>query len=243
MGGDGPYAFVMSEARWGSRAKAWGGGLALSASLAFLSLDAQAASPANGIGVELRVGTGFAVTRAIPELELSNETALPSREAVSGTLPTAGGFRAFGGFADATLVLRPRMSLPMFGLGAYLPVGDHAPVRSAVDGSIATVQPWRLFAVDVLGPGIGVRTTERRYFFEATARIALLYMGGKAQLAAGREVVDAEVYGVAVGLRAEISACRRLDPENRVCLTFAPRLYEATALSGGNLSLTWVWGN
>jgi hypothetical protein len=216
---------------------------AVSVSLASVSRAADAASPGRGIGVELRVGTGFAVTRAIPELALSNDMALPSREAVSGTLPTAGGFRAFGGFADATLVLRPRVSFPMFGLGAYLPLGDHAPVFSAVDGSIATVQPWRMFSVDVLGPGIGIRTTERRYFFEATARIALLYMGGKAQLAAGREVVDAEVYGVAVGLRAEVSACRRLDPENRVCLTLAPRLYESAVLSGGNLSLTWVWGN
>lgn len=196
----------------------------------------------SGTGVELRVGLGFAATRAIPDLHLREEPTLSSRETVSGTLPTAGGFRAFGGFADAALVLRPRVTVPLFGLGGYFPVGDHAPVRSAVDGSIATVQPWRMFAIDVLGPGLGLRTIERRYFFEATVRVAMLYMGGKAEIAAGREAVEVDVQAVAFGARAELSACRRLDPVSRVCLSLAPRLFEVRALNGASLSLTWAWG-
>ncbi len=209
----------------------------------FFSANARAASPARGTGLELRFGLGVAMTRAIPDLKLSEEIALPSRETVSGTLPSAGGYRSFGGFVDTTAVVRPRFSVPLLGIGVYAPIGEHAPIRSAVDGSIATIQPWRLYAVDVLGPGIGVRTTERRYFFEATVRLSVLFLAGQGQIAAGREVVEAKMFGVALGARAELSGCRRLDPETRVCLSFAPRLFEVRALSGASLNLTWVWGN
>lgn len=189
------------------------------------------------------MGVGFAATRALPSLRLADESVLPSRGAVEGTMKTAGGFRAFGGYVDSTLTVRPRLSIPLFGLGFYVPVGDHAPVNSAVDGSVATVEPWRLFAVDALGPGIGLRATHRRWFFEGSVRFAVLLVGGKSTVASGREAVSVEVIGAAPGARAELSVCRRLDPASRVCLAFAPRLYEVGPLSGASLSLSWVWGN
>lgn len=204
--------------------------------------EARAASPARGTGFELRFGLGFAATSRVPTLRLSEDTSLSSRDAVSGTLPTAGGFRGLGGHTDFTYVVRPRLTIPLVGFGFYGAIGDHAPVRSAVDGTLATVQPWRMFALDVLGPGLGVRLTHRRYFFEATARVGAVLYGGKAELAAGRDAVDADVIGLAFSARAELSACRRLDPEQRVCLSFAPRLYEVRPLSGASLNLTWVWG-
>ena len=74
----------------------------------FLAGNARAASPAKGTGLELRFGLGVAMTRAIPDLKLSEEIALPSREIVTGTLPSAGGYRSFGGFVDTTAVVRPR---------------------------------------------------------------------------------------------------------------------------------------
>lgn len=210
-----------------------------------LPRDAHAASPDRGTGMEVRLQAAFAVTRAMPDLQLSapEEVLLPSREAVAGTLPTVGGFRSFGASADMNLVLRPRFTIPIFGLGLYLPVGDHAPIRSAVDGSIATVQPWRLIGIDFLGPGFGVRTVERRYFFEASVRFSILVLTGTSQVAAGREAIDVQVHGIAPGARAEMSACRRLDPESRVCLTVSPRLFEVRPLSGMTVGLTWVWGN
>jgi len=195
--------------------------------------------------MELRLQAAFAVTRAMPDLTLTepDEVVLPSREAISGTMPTRGGFRSAGISADLALVLRPRLTVPLFGLGVYLPVGDHAPIRSAVDGSIATAQPWRLTGVELLGPGIGVRTIERRYFFEALVRVSLLVLTGSSQIAAGSEAVDVTVHGLAPGVRAELSACRRLDPESRLCLTVAPRLLEVVPLAGVTAGLTWVWGN
>lgn len=213
------------------------------AALIIIPTQAHAASPARGTGFELRFGLGFSATTRIPTLRLSDDVSLSSRELVSGTLPTAGGFRGLGGHADLAYVVRPRLTVPLVGLGFYGAVGDHAPVRSAVDGTIATVQPWRMFAVDVLGPGLGLRFTHRRYFFEVTARIGAVLYGGKAELAAGREAVDTDVVGLAFSARAELSGCRRLDPENRLCLSLTPRLYEVRPLSGASLNVTWVWGN
>ncbi len=216
------------------------GALALSA---VVPRAAEAASPARGSGYELRLGLGFAATSRIPTLRLSEDTSLSSRELVSGTLPTAGGFRGLGGYADFAYVVRPRLTIPLAGLGFYGAVGDHAPVRSAVDGTLATVQPWRMFAIDLLGPGLGLRLTRRRYFFEVAARVGAVVYGGKAALAAGRDAVDADVVGIAFSARAELSGCRRLDPEQRVCLSLAPRLYEVRPLAGASLNLSWVWGN
>ncbi len=204
---------------------------------------ARAAAPARGTGLELRFGLGFVATSRLPTLRLSEDVSLSSRDLVSGTLPTAGGFRGLGGHTDLTYVVRPRLTVPLVGFGFYGALGDHAPVRSAVDGTIATVQPWRMFAFDVLGPGLGLRLTHRRYFFEAITRVGVVLYGGKAELAAGREAVDADVIGLAFSVRAELSGCRRLDPENRVCLSFAPRVYEVRPLSGASLNVTWVWGN
>lgn len=208
-----------------------------------ISSEARAEAPSRGAEFELRVGTAFAAMRAMPSLRLSDDSVLPSRGALEGKMKTAGGFRVFGGYVDSTLTVRPRLSIPLFGLGFYVPVGDHAPVNSAFDGSVATVEPWRLFAVDALGPGIGLRATHRRWFFEGSVRFAVLLVGGKSTVASGREAVSVEVIGAAPGARAELSVCRRLDPSSRVCLAFAPRLYEVEPLSGASLSLSWVWGN
>ncbi len=248
----GPYELRMGCARRASRrpapdtaARAFRGvlGLVFVPMLLALSTEARAEAPSRGAEFELRVGTAFAAMRAMPSLRLSDDSVLPSRGALEGKMKTAGGFRVFGGYFDSTLTVRPRLSVPLFGLGFYVPVGDHAPVNSALDGSVATLEPWRMFAVDVLGPGIGLRATHRRWFFEGSLRFALLLIGGKSTVASGREAVSVEVLGAAPGARAEISVCRRLDPTSRVCLAFAPRLYEVEPLSGASLSLSWVWGN
>lgn len=217
-------------------------GALVAGAVVVLSARAEAASNSGGTGAEIRFGTTFSVTRATPTLSLVDPAELSSRTIARGDLANAGGFRSVGAFSDFAFVVWPRLSIPVIGLGISLPVGEHAPIRSSVDGSIAEVQPFRMFAVDVLGPGIGVRSIVRRYFFEALVRTSLLYMGGKAQIAAGAELVDVPVHGVALGVRAELSACRRLDPESRVCLTLAPRLFEVVPASGLSVGLSWTWG-
>lgn len=218
-------------------------GLALVPLLVTLSTEARAEAPSRGAEIELRIGTGFAAMRALPSLRLSDDSVVPSRGELDGKMKTAGGFRVFGGYFDSTLTVRPRLSVPLFGLGFYVPVGDHAPVNSALDGSVATIEPWRMFAVDVLGPGIGMRATHRRWFFEGSVRFAVLLVGGRSTVASGREATSVNVLGAAPGARAEISVCRRLDPTSRVCMSLAPRLYEVEPLSGASVSLSWVWGN
>lgn len=195
--------------------------------------------------MELRLQAGFAATRAMPDVRVTapDEVVLPSRTYVEGRLPNRGGFRSVGVSADLALAVRPHLTVPIFGIGVYLPVGSHAPVRTAVDGSIATIEPWRLVGVDLLGPGIGVRTIKRRYFVEGLVRLSLHVLTGRSVIAAGTETVDVGVHGLAPGVRAEISACRRLDPESRLCLTVAPRLFEVVPLAGVTAGLTWVWGN
>ncbi len=188
------------------------------------------------------MGTSFTANRSLPALNLEDTAGTSARASVTGKAPMAGGLRTLGAYTDIRLVLGHRLTLPMGGLGVQTPVGDQAAVRTALDGSLVTMHPSRTLVVDILGPGLGIRATERRFFFEATVRLSILWLSMPGDIAAGAEASETRLYGLAPGVRMELSGCRRLDPTNRLCLTVAPHVYEVAFANGVSVGLSWIWG-
>jgi len=167
----------------------------------------------------------------------------PLRTVGAGDLAAAGATGWLGAEADLACTIADRWQIPLLGVGVYGPVGSYARVVAASDGSLVELRPSTGLLVDVPLPGLGVRVKERRFLFTAAVRTAIVLTGMDARVANGASFVDAgRVNATVFAVRAEITACRRFDPEARACLFVAPNVYEVGFANGGSLGLRWEWG-
>lgn len=147
-----------------------------------------------------------------------------------------------GGHFDSRFVINDRWLIPFFGGGLYGATGSYDTVLTAIDGSVATLRPSTLFRVEALLPGLGYRYKHRRNMLAISVRPGFsgLRMSGAVADGRGSEAVDFK--GTAFLVQAEFQACRRLDPEFRICVDVAPRLYEAVVANGAMVGLSMEWG-
>ncbi len=160
-----------------------------------------------------------------------------------GRLPSPGGVFFWGVQVDWSFVARRRWVFPLLGVETGFAIGSSAATLTSFDGSIAEVEPWTAYRVTALLPGVGVRARIRRWSFAVTARPTAVVVGANTRLAFGSGSIDlSEPFRLGVGARADLEACRRLDPEDRVCAFVAPNLYELGAMNGGTAGLRWELG-
>ncbi|MBV9946510.1 MAG: hypothetical protein JOZ69_06660 [Myxococcales bacterium] len=172
-----------------------------------------------------------------------DEQHTPLRTVAGGDAGTIGETSWLGGYADLGFAISDRWQIPVVGVGVYVPLGSYATTRTVRDGSFLELQPWTAFLVDVPLPGIGMRVKQRRWMFTGSIRTAVVIASVEARVASGADWTSVgRVSATLFALRAEITACRRLDPESRACLWLSPNLYEVGLANGGSLGLRWEWG-
>jgi hypothetical protein len=167
----------------------------------------------------------------------------PLRSVPGGNVAEAGTTGWLGGYAEIGCAFADRWQIPLIGLAVYGPIGSYARVLAARDGSFVELRPWTGLAIDVPLPGFGVRLKQRRWMFTAAVRTAIVLTSMDARVANGAEWIDTgRVNATSFAVRAEVTACRRIDPEARACLWIAPNVYQVAFANGGSFGLRWEWG-
>jgi hypothetical protein len=165
-----------------------------------------------------------------------------ARDLEGGLVPLDGRLFLLGPYVDAAITFDDTWQIPLFGARTQWTVGSYDSLVTSVDGSIVNVRPWTAFRGDLLLPGIGRRWKYRRTMWGATLRTGLSYMHLNGSIAAGADSVPIELSTTTFLFQAEVEACRRLDPSNRVCVFVAPRIYEHELFNGLLVGLRMEWG-
>jgi hypothetical protein len=205
--------------------------------IATLSRDARA-----DFDFQASLGMNARWVRATPALEVPDVTT-HARKLPSALIPVGGHLTLLGAYVDSAVVLDDHWVVPLFGGGFYGSIGSYDVIITSRDGSIVRAFPWTAFGIDMLTPGLGYRTKQRRWAFEAVVRtgVSWLYMDGVLADGADHVPMD-EMMHASFLVQAELEACRRLDPTSRVCLQVAPRIYDHELLNGISFGLRAEWG-
>jgi hypothetical protein len=214
----------------------------LSATLAAGS--AEAADPRWELGTSVDARDIW--LREMPPIDLRSPFDASQRTLPAGTLPSTGSQQFMALTWDTGATVNDRWMLPIFGLQFGWAVGTSPDVVTSLDGTIVHMRPWTSDMLTVLLPGLGVRTKARRWMFEAAVRPVLSFVWMSATAATGTSTSDLgdghALFAMGGGLRAELEACRRIDPVQRACLLVSPALYEFSSFNGGSIGLRWEVG-
>jgi hypothetical protein len=208
------------------------------------------AAHADGYGFGATVwieGTGTYMPNAgpgAPTLDVT-DVSNSARGTIAGTTPAFGfatGF--FGARAGIDFVASDRWIIPAFDIGFYGIMGSYADTLTSADGSLFRLHPAGAFMFDAEVLGIGVRFKKRRWMFEASIKPGFAVLAIPAAVADGKSFTDIDALSSAtLTLRAQLSACRRIDPVERVCLSVTPNIYQWGWGNGGSISLRWELGS
>jgi hypothetical protein len=221
--------------------------LAFAACLAVLasaSREALAADPRWELQTSLDARDVW--VRSMPPIELRSPFDGTYRTLPAGTLPSTGDHQFMALTWDSGVTVNNRYVLPLLGVQFGWTVGTSPDVVTSVDGTIVHMQTWSSDMLTLLLPGVGVRTKARRWMFEGAVRPVVTFMWMNAAAAEGggtSNIADGHaLFAVGLGVRAELEACRRVDPVQRVCLLVSPALYEFSTFNGGSIGLRWEVG-
>jgi hypothetical protein len=137
---------------------------------------------------------------------------------------------------DAIRVTDDHLVLPLLGFGVAVPLQSWDGMPN-VDGPGTFAFDTRL-AFSFLLPGLGYQVKEGPWTFSVTVRTALVdfYSSGRYQSDVDGSV-PFEANALTFAVRADVSACDRLDDDARLCGFIAPNAYEYTWANGGAIGL------
>ena len=178
-----------------------------------------------------------------PSFDVSN-VSTSARAVVNGTTPPFGFAEGyFGVRSGLDFTASDRWIIPLIDVGVYGILGVYEDTLTSVDGSLVKLHPAGSFMLDAEFLGFGVRFKKRRWMFEATIKPGVALMMMPAAIADGRTFTSIDpLTSATFTLRAQLSACRRLDPTERVCASVTPNIYQWGWGNGGSLSLRWEFG-
>jgi len=184
--------------------------------------------------------------RTMPAMSLRSPFDTPLRTLPAGTLPSTGSQQFLSFTWDSQLAVNDRWLVPLFGIQFGWAIGTSPEVVTSLDGSIVHMRTWSADLGSALLPGVGLRVKRRRWMFAADVRGVLSFAWMNANAATGADSADLAggqaFYALAPGVRAELEACRRLDPVQRACVIVSPALYEFSAFNGGSIGIRWEVG-
>jgi hypothetical protein len=181
--------------------------------------------------------------RATPHMSVEDGSATVGNRTIGGALlPQTGATTLFGAGFEFGLVVDDRVVVPGFGLEFAGAVGPHARVLTSVDGSVTELRPWTAYEADVLLPGVGLRFKNGRWMYSTLVRTGLSIFGMNGSVINGTDTIDISGEHGSFLLRAQLEACRRLDPLERLCVVVAPSVYQFGFLNGGTVSFRWEVG-
>jgi len=208
--------------------------------IVFVPASAEAA---NGTAVSFTIDAHGQWLRALPTVQ-TEQTEIGLRSSLPETKHRLPGGAAFvGAQAIYGVVIDDRWIYPLVGVGVGTAAGRYRPTPASVDGSIAQLNLWTARYYTLLLPGIGMRGKDRRWMGQIVLRPGIAWLALDGHIASGAHPFEMTANAKAsFFVRAEIEACRRLDPVSRVCAFLAPSLYEHTWFGGAQLGLRWEMG-
>ncbi len=220
-------------------------GLSSACLFSFLALTfAWGEGRAEARETKLELGGAFAgfgtYMRAMPTMTLTAPGDSP--RSLRGALPSTGHLTLAGASGELTVAVDRHLVFPLFGFAFSAAVGGSPRVLSSIDGSIVEQRPWSTYMGDVLLPGVGYRVKEQRWMFSAVVRTGVTYAAMGASVASGADTAAASSSALSFLLRAELEACRRLDPVERVCFAISPSIYQFGFGNAVTAGLRWEFG-
>jgi hypothetical protein len=179
--------------------------------------------------------------RRLPAFDVDSRTT-SARVLGGGRIRSSDGMAFVGLGFDSSWVVDRRWRLPFLGISFTAAVGPYDARVTSYDGSIAELRPWTAGRTDILFPGFGYRGAYRRFGWATAVRPGLSILSMDAGIAGGADSADVTLKSVSFVLEAEIDACRRLDPELRLCAVIKPRLFERDLVSGVTMGISLEWG-
>jgi hypothetical protein len=152
------------------------------------------------------------------------------------------GIGLLGFVVDSNVVVDQRWNVPFLGFGLSWAAGSYDTRVLGLDGSIAKLDPSSAFRFDVLLPGLGMQGKLRRWSWAATVRSGFSYLKMDGAVAAGPSWESLHLAKGTPLVQAEIEGCRRMDPEERICVQIAPRVWEHEFMNGLMISLRAEFG-
>lgn len=187
--------------------------------------------------IDSSVELGVKRLRRLPDVNV-----FPGDATRGGQVPIGEGLTMTTGAASLGLAVSERWVLNLARIGASFAVGRSPRVVSGVDGAITEVRPWTTAQIDMEMWGVTWRKKVRRFLFEVGVWPGVSVLWMKASQATGDDTTSLAAFAVSPVIRGDIAACRRLDPSHRLCLSFAPLIYEHGFLNGAAVSLRWEVG-
>ena len=216
----------------------WWRGLAGGVALA----SCLVARPASAdVDLQIAAGLSAGYLRKIPSLS-ADKVSTTARDIAAGDVRARGGLWLLGGTVDMQLTIDDRWTMPLLGATVMWATGEAAPIASSFDGSIARLRPDTTIRGDVLLLGVGRRWKHRRFMYGIAARTGISGISMHGDVAAGASRTPLNLDAATFLFTVEAEACRRLDPELRMCLQVVPRVYEHQFLNGVTFGLRMEWG-
>jgi hypothetical protein len=181
-------------------------------------------------GADLHVSHYFRT----PQLSLGDGNPRPDNGA---KMPAVGPLTLGGAAVDFGFALDDRVMFPILGFGFNTALGQSPRVLSSVDGSFAEARPWTAWMYDLALPGLGFRFKERRWMFSFLIRPGVSFLMMNGSVMDGADAHDVTLSATSFYARAQVEACRRIDPTQRVCLFVAPSVYEFGFGTGGTAGI------
>ena len=198
------------------------------------------AIPNDQVSVLLHASVGADWLRQVPRLSL--DAVSPERTIAPQTLPSAGPLAMWRAQAGLDVVVSRRWIVPLFAMAVGAAIGPSDRVVTAADGSFIQMRPWTTGMMTFLGPGAGVRFTNRRWTLSGDVRGVISYVWMRADVVSGGTINGDTISAWVPALRADLQACRRVGPLDHACVYVEARAYETTFFNGGSLGLRWEFG-
>lgn len=214
---------------------------ALVAALAVSAVASRARAGDFGFYASANVNTAW-MPRMPATLDVSPSTDTALRIVAPGAVRLGGPNLFIGGGGSVGMTFRNVVLLSLLGFDLEGAVGASSPVVGGLDGSVVEADPSTMVLGQFTFMGLGARITQRRWVFElaASPMVAFAVAGVYAQL--GAQTTRLSGASAAFGVRADLSACYRATPYDRLCLFVAPNLVEWGLMNGGSLGLRWEIG-
>lgn len=217
-------------------------GVRMLASATVLAACFVARPAAADYDLQFAAGFGAGYLRKTPALT-GEGASTTARDVPKGTVASRGGaLTMLGGTFDMQLTFDDRWMLPLLGGNLSWAVGSYDRVASSLDGSVFTYRPHTAFRGDLYLVGFGRRWKHRRNMFSIAARTGFSRLAIDGSVAAGADAIPMRLVANTFLFQIEAEGCRRLDPERRICLQVAPRIYEHEAINGVTFGLRMEWG-
>jgi hypothetical protein len=209
---------------------------------AFALASRASIARADSSALEASIDLRFQHLRSFPDVEhaIGDDTAV--RSLPEAKVPTGNAENFLGVGLGLEMALHDRVRVPLLGFSLASAVGSSPRVFGSIDGSIVEVDTWRSGIFAVVFPGYGFRIKERRWMFEGAVQPGVAYLFTSGFVASGAIRSDTSFHASSFLVQADLAACRRLDPVERVCLFGAPAIYEFGWLNAWTVGVRWEVG-